>query len=77
MSLSESLKLSIAQLLLMKFLTSLEFTFVIILVKIITFFPEKQLWITNFGFVDPYLKEEGDPEYFWMNEYNVSGLLFP
>ena len=47
------------------------------LVKIMTFFPEKQLCITNFGFVGPYLKEEGDPEYFWMNKYNVSGLHFP
>ena len=41
------------------------------------FFQEKQLWITNFGFVGPYLKEEGDPEYFWMIECNGLGLHFP
>ena len=40
------------------------------------FLPEKQVWIRSFGFVGPYLKEEGDPEYFWMNEYNGSCLHF-
>ena len=40
------------------------------------FFKEKQLWIWNIGFVGPYLKEKGDPKYFWMNEYNGSGLWF-
>ena len=40
------------------------------------FLPEKQVWIRSFGFVGPYLKEEGDPEYFWMNEYNGSFCIF-
>ena len=30
----------------------------------------------NIDFVGPYLKQEGDPEYFWMNECNDSGLHF-
>ena len=56
----------------------LSFISVIILMKMVTIFlEEKQLWICNFGFVDPYLKEEVDPDYIWMNEYNDSGLCFP
>ena len=30
----------------------------------------------NIDFVEPYLKQEGDLEYFWMNECNDSGLHF-
>ena len=30
----------------------------------------------NTDFVGPYLKQEGDPEYFWINECNDSGLHF-
>ena len=56
----------------------LSFISVIILMKMVTIsFEEKQLWICNFGFADPYLKEEVDPDYIWMNEYNDSGLCFP
>ena len=74
----ENLKKSTLQLLLMKLPILSRFIFAIILVKIMTiFFQEKQLWITNFGFVGPYLKEEGDPEYFWMIECNGLGLHFP
>ena len=40
------------------------------------FFKEKEIWIMNTDFVGPYLKQEGDPEYFLINECNDSGLHF-
>ena len=40
------------------------------------FFREKEILIMNIDSVEPYLKQEGDPEYFWMNECNDSGLHF-
>ena len=65
------------QLLLVKFSILLIFIFATIPVKVMTiFFKEKEIWIMNTDFVGPYLKQEGDPEYFLINECNDSGLHF-
>ena len=40
------------------------------------FFREKEIWIMSLGFCVPYLRQAGDLEYFWMNEYNGSGMDF-
>ena len=79
MSSSKKSKLGIFVLLMKKFGSFLSFIFVTILMKMVTifFFEEKQHWICNFGFVVPYLKEEENPEYISVNEYNGSGIYFP